>query len=71
MLYISMQNSKVQFNLTFSIKLHVVDVKMLVSHFFFVLLYSLWNVSMKAMMRCTQDKFPHGDNKVEPNLIIQ
>ena len=68
MLYISMQSSKVQFN---SIKLHVVDVKMLGYHFFFVLLYSLWNVSMKAMMHCTQDKFPHGDNKVEPNLIIQ
>ena len=58
--------SKVQFK---SIKLHVLDVKVgfsgcvCVCGYVFVLLYSLY--VKKAMMRFAQDKFPHGDNKVE------
>ena len=62
--------SKVQFK---SIKLHVLDVKMLVCLVvfvsvvvFFVLLYSVYRYVKKAMMHCAQDKFPQRDNKVEP-----
>ena len=60
--------SKGQFK---SIKLHVLNVKMLVCLIVFVsvvvFLFCCTLVYVKkAMMHCAQDKFPHGDNKVEP-----